>query len=523
MKTAFQYIRKSNEDQSNFSISGQQTIIEEWAKRRDIKIIRTFIDDGYSAKDFNRPQWKELESVIRKSKVDYLLVMKYDRLIRNVIEGLSFVEKLEQKWKITLISVLENYSIDIHDPYFFKHRADMFVDADFERRRISDRTKFGIWSGRLQGRFLGKAPYGYINENDGAPKPKPLLALDPEAKKNVETIFTDFLNDVPNVVILSKVRKNGFPITGKEAIRRIVSNPVYAGLISVGAYKDNEKTLVKGMHEPIISEHVYWAAYYKLQEQIKPVTLKLLDENLPLRGFLQCQSCGSAHTGAKCKGKAQYYYYYWCNKCRGKNFSAKKVNSDIELILKGLSLEGRYLHALQVEAERKLEQSTADRKIQLQRVTREHMEIKTKMNNVAEKYFDGKITDETYQEWHSKYNKEMVEKQMDMDFYRIGDEEILSVYKESLPYLADLNYVYQTTPLENKQSLLKDIFPGCLTTLNEGYRTPFLPDIFSVNIPSIKSLVQVQKEREPFFSERFPVGVANGARTHDPRYHKPIF
>jgi len=106
MKTAFQYIRKSNEDQSNFSISGQQLINEEWARKNNIQIIGTYIDDGYSAKDFNRPDWKRLEIELPKSKVDYLIIMKYDRLIRNVIEGLTFVEKLEQKWKINLLNYL---------------------------------------------------------------------------------------------------------------------------------------------------------------------------------------------------------------------------------------------------------------------------------------------------------------------------------------------------------------------------------------------------------------------------------
>ncbi|HWY38296.1 MAG TPA: recombinase family protein, partial [Bacteroidia bacterium] len=144
MKTAYQYVRISDDDQSNFSISGQQKMNDDYALKHDIRVLKTFSDDGYSAKDFNRPSWKELEKELskNKNKVDYLIVWKYDRLIRNAAEGLAFIEKLEQKWNIKLLSVMENFFIDPHSPYFFKSRADLLVNAEFERRVISDRSKF---------------------------------------------------------------------------------------------------------------------------------------------------------------------------------------------------------------------------------------------------------------------------------------------------------------------------------------------------------------------------------------------
>ena len=160
MKTAYQYIRISDEDQSNFSLSGQEKMNLDYGAKHGISVVKTFIDDGYSAKDFNRPQWKALEKELskNKTKIDYLIVTKYDRLIRNVTEGLAFIEKLEQKWDIKLLSVMENFFIDPHSPYFFKTRADLLVNAEFERRVISDRTKFGVWSAKSQGRFIGQAP-----------------------------------------------------------------------------------------------------------------------------------------------------------------------------------------------------------------------------------------------------------------------------------------------------------------------------------------------------------------------------
>lgn len=183
MKRAFAYIRISQEDQSNFSLSGQRKMNTEYAEKHGIDIIQTFVDDGYSAKNFNRPQWKQLEAALsaNKTTIDYLIVTKYDRLIRNAAEGLAFIEKLEQRWNIKLLSVMENFFIDPHSPYFFKMRADLLVTAEFERRVISDRSKFGTWSAKSQGRFIGPAPFGYLNVRDEGNKPKrkrPKVKLD---------------------------------------------------------------------------------------------------------------------------------------------------------------------------------------------------------------------------------------------------------------------------------------------------------------------------------------------------------
>ena len=65
------------------------------------------------------------------------------------------------------------------------------------------------------------------------------------------------------------------------------------------------------------------------------------------------------------------------------------------------------------------------------------------------------------------------------------------------------------------------IFPGCLTATNEGYRTPNINKLVSVNSPSLGALLDIESERGIPFKE-IPLRVANGARTHDPRYHKPM-
>ena len=54
MKKAIGYVRISTEDQSNFSIDGQQKLIAEYCTKKGIELLNMFTDEGQSAKNFDR-------------------------------------------------------------------------------------------------------------------------------------------------------------------------------------------------------------------------------------------------------------------------------------------------------------------------------------------------------------------------------------------------------------------------------------------------------------------------------------
>lgn len=510
MKTAYQYIRISDDDQSNFSISGQQKMNEDYALKHDITILKTYIDDGYSAKNFQRPNWQELEKNLakNKTKVDYLIVWKYDRLIRNAAEGLAFIEKLEQKWNIKLLSVMENFFIDPHSPYFFKSRADLLVNAEFERRVISDRSKFGVWSAKTQGRFIGTAPFGYKNARDQ--EDKPIILVDDNERHVVKQIFRDFLSNTPFPLIMKSLRERGFPLKGHDALVRLLSNHTYAGLVVVPAYKNEKSTIKKAIHEAIVPEDLFWRAYYKLQEKIKPQGPKIIDENIPLRGFLICRNCGKLHTGAKSKGKRAYYYYYRCNTCLNENYNANKVHGDTSRILKGLSLKERHIKAIRIEAETNFKEAFKQRSARLKILTSEYEQIRTKLNGLEEKYFSDKIEESTYQKWFPIYKKEVSTLESDMADLKRNDNEVWKLYDANIHYLGDLNYIYDYGNVQDKQALLKGIFPGCLTKEKEGYGTPLIHSMFYENSLNVKELVWVKKEGEPAYFANSPFSTPGG-------------
>jgi site-specific DNA recombinase len=514
MKVAYDYIRISDDDQSHFSIDGQKKMNIDFAFRHNIKIVRTFLDDGYSAKDFNRPNWKHLEKELakNKSKVDYLIVWKYDRLIRNAAEGLNFIEKLEKKWNIVLLSVMENFGIDPNSPYFFKHRADLLVSAEFERRLISDRTKMGNWSAKDSGRFIGRASIGYDNARDN--EDKPILVVNEERKQVVESIYSDFLADMTYPMIKQRVFETwGIKLKGHDAIKDIIANHTYAGLVKVPEYHGKKAYMRKGIHEPIIAEDVFWKAYYKLQDKIKPQGPKIVDDNVPLRGWVICQGCGGFHTGGKSKGRSAYYYYYRCKKCLGENYSSEKVHQEITEILKNLSFEEKYIKALITDAEIKLNKEFEGKNIKIKKLKSDSEQIKGKLDSLEEKYIANKVSQDTYDKWFPVYSRELNTKSIEIAELEKDSSEELNHYKQILPAFTSLESIYDLGGVDDKQSFLKGIFWGGFTKEKVGGRTKIINPMFEPNLDKISHLLRVENIKKPEQNSGFPFSTRTRGRT----------
>lgn len=101
-------------------------------------------------------------------------------------------------------------------------------------------------------------------------------------------------------------------------------NPVYCGKITIPKYKDKEKHIVQGLHEPLISEALFYGVQdgRKRQQGTKVMSI----DELPLRGFLLCSKCVRILTGSASKGRNQYYYYYHCSSKCGCRYKAEEVN-----------------------------------------------------------------------------------------------------------------------------------------------------------------------------------------------------
>ena len=76
----------SNEKESN-SITNQKLIIDNYLKEhKEYKLVDYYIDDGYSATNFNRSEFQRMLEDINHKKIDVIIIKNLSRLGRNYIE-----------------------------------------------------------------------------------------------------------------------------------------------------------------------------------------------------------------------------------------------------------------------------------------------------------------------------------------------------------------------------------------------------------------------------------------------------
>ncbi|MFS0491945.1 recombinase family protein [Leadbetterella byssophila] len=122
-------------------------------------------------------------------------------------------------------------------------------------------------------------------------------------------------------------KEKGFSGT-KSLFWFAIRNPLYCGKIFIPKYKDDESRFVKGLHESLITEDLF----YRVQDVLdgrkrKQFRLKVLtDSVLPLRGFLVCPECDKILTGSLAKGRYRHYSYYHCFAGCKFRYSADEIN-----------------------------------------------------------------------------------------------------------------------------------------------------------------------------------------------------
>lgn len=304
MKIAFPYIRISTKEQSNFSVDGQMNIVKTYAESRKWIIEKWYIDNGESGKDFNRPSWIRLMKEIEKrSKRDdcVLLVIKSDRLGRNVVEVMKVTTQLE-KWGVSIVSVLEPMGGLHHkSPHYFKWRMQSYLDAEFELKLIKDRTSFGIRQARLEGRPTGRCNFGFKIGRDESKKP--IWVPDWPKLDIIGELIDNFLMGLDQKLIMQIARRRGLPHKGNSAMERLLVVPWYYELSYVPAYLDYPEQYVKSAFPGIRTEKEFWQIQEILKSRKRQPNTKLNDE-FYLRGVIRCKKCGKLLTGAKSTGKS---------------------------------------------------------------------------------------------------------------------------------------------------------------------------------------------------------------------------
>lgn len=472
--TAVGYVRISISDQSEYSVEYQERLIRQYCEANKLALLAVFKDEGESSYTFDRPDFKALEAFIKLNKnVDYLIILDHDRFSRNLAEALLKIKELQDRWKIRVLATSDPIDTDFTDPTTFMMRAFKYMMAESELHNIRKRTKNGMIQAAMNGRHANMAPYGYKNARDA--QDRPILVVEEEKARIVQFMFKEYLNGADLEQIRNLVRELGYKQSGNSAIRRILSNPVYAGLIPVPQHKGRKKQFAKGLHSPLMAEQDFWRAQERLIGKTIAVQKR---EEVPLRGVLHCW-CGRKVTAGNSRSHTgKYYWYYLCPEHKA-NLAARKLHEQFNELLDSMSLTLGEIEWLREKWTRQIGEQIDARGGEVRRLTMEikrvHLEIQTSERkyllkpNVSEETFDKVMTELRGEE--ARYQKELAEQNMDQQAYW----ERLNTL---LPRLSHLRNAYNAMDLEKKQQFINQGFDNNLWYENGIYRThklhPFL-------------------------------------------------
>ena len=180
------YARLSQEDlmqgESN-SIRNQKLILQKYADDHGFRNCKSYVDDGYSGANFDRPAFKELMADIQAGKVGTVIVKDQSRLGRDYLQTGMLMEMTFPQYDVRFIAI--NDGVDsangISDFSGIKNYFNDFYARDTSRKiRAVIKAK-----GERGERVSTATPYGYMRDPEN---PKKLIP-DPETAPVVKRIF----------------------------------------------------------------------------------------------------------------------------------------------------------------------------------------------------------------------------------------------------------------------------------------------------------------------------------------------
>ncbi len=471
MKIADLYIRVSTDEQADkgYSQRGQEELLRKYCDLNKISVRKVIYED-HSAKTFNRPEWKAylLDLKRHKGKSDFVLFLKWDRFSRNAGDAYQMINTLR---KLGVEPQAIEQPLDLSIPENKMMLAFYLAAPEVENDRRALNVIVGMRRARKEGRYMGLAPVGYVNKTDESGR----KYITPDGRNSVILVwaFEEIAKGVYNTEQIFKMAKQrGFTGT-KSLFWFAIRNPIYCGKIFINKYKDEESRFVKGLHEPIITEELYYEVQDVLDGRKRGTyRLKVVSAaSLPLRGFLTCPSCGKLLTGSASKGNTKYYAYYHCYGGCKFRFRADEANSQFERILKQYTPKPEMLEIYKAVLLEEWQEQTGAIKDDHKQVASKIKETEGKLAYLRELLVSKQIEPEDYREMKADYTEQLQRLRVKEDANSSNTVDLKTLPDEGLANLLKVGSVYETAAVEQKREIISSMFPEKLHFENSAVRT----------------------------------------------------
>ncbi len=491
MKNVILYVRVSTDEQAGrgYSLRDQEQKLLTYCQNNNFNVLHIFRED-FSAKTFKRPEFKKLLEYCKKNKKDIhqMIFIKWDRFSRNTAESYQMIGVFNQL--SIQVNAIEQ-PLDLTVPEQGLMLAVYLSIPEVENQRRSLNVISGMRRAFKEGRYVGNAPKGYSNGNDSSKKP--LLVPNDDAKyiqEGFELMATGIYNQKE---VFNKLKAKGFK-SSMTAIASIFRNHLYYGGVFIKGYKDEEETVVDGIHEPIITKQLFIKVQDVLNNRCKKyhTAHKKINEKFPLKGFLTCPLCKTPLTASSSKGRSKHYTYYHCISPCNERYRLEDVNLWFADFLQSIELE-KPAQTLFVEMI-KDELLKQNGKSELGPKHYEKVKnIEDKLVRLQDLYIEGNIEKSEYKIAKERY--ETIHQELKSNEIELNDKKkVIEIYQSALLKLESIENQYNESDVEGKRKIIGSIFPKKFQFENKKVRTADLHPLF-LKISSINSLSQRTKKR----------------------------
>ena len=313
------YIRLSKEDESegpSQSVQNQESLLREFVQQHRLSVYDTYVDDGWSGTNFDRPSFQRMIADIEAKKVNMVITKDLSRLGRDYIMTGHYMERYFPEHRVRYISLLDGIDtgVDSTANDITPFRAIM---NDMYAKDISKKIKSVKRDKQRKGQFIGGKPvYGYKMH----PTEKNKIVIDEEVAPVVRRVFALALSGMSCRNIASLLNQEGIPtpatyanlpvakpgpytgLWSSERISDMLQNETYIGNMVQGrsvkiSYKSKKClkqdpanwVVVEGTHEPLVDAETFRKVRMLVNSR-KHTRSRTYD--FLLKGLIFCHECG---------------------------------------------------------------------------------------------------------------------------------------------------------------------------------------------------------------------------------------
>lgn len=470
------------------SIENQLEIMKRFiASRPELGAYREYVDRAYTGTEFKRPGFQLMMEDIRNGRINCVIVKDVSRLGRNLVETSNLVEVFFPFMNVRFISINDHFDTDAE--YNDNKSLEIYLKNlvnDLYAKDVSKRISTVKEKDMELGKFMGgNAPYGYKVDPE---HPLRQLVIDPPAAEVVRDIYSMVMEGISLREISRELQRRNLTIPGIYAknnhlyqeegdekylwrvgtISAMLKNQAYIGNVVSGKRRsrlcDGEKLhftseeewiVMKGMHEPIVSEEIFNRARESLDKKVSEGKFgKLRTDEYPIAPdkyskLLFCGKCGQLmRYSSAVQSRGRKYFYYCDDDYRmGKSRCDTRITLDVLDKAVAASISAAYKAEVRNSGEsdiRNLYRSTLNREEHKYQLRRKRMTDKkeaflSRQSCEYEKYVRGDITRNEFQVRCSQYDKSCEEIEAEIRILDVAFAELKSAVKARMRWATFLS------------------------------------------------------------------------------------